>query len=157
MDSNRCREQWRQYIPIYLVFVLAFPLGMAWVETRALDGPSPCMFRQTTHLDCPSCGLTRAFRSMGRLDVASAFYYNPLGPAIFLGTMVYWGYALGMLLTRGRVPLPQWWTRWKARLFYAAFTIFMLVGIARIVYQLHHPPPPPKPLVSGRLWPSSWR
>ena len=60
--------RWRQLLPIYLAFVLAFPLGMAWVEVRAPGGPTLCAFRVLTHLDCPGCGLTRAYRAMGRLE-----------------------------------------------------------------------------------------
>ena len=130
---------WRRLWPYYLAFVLAFPLAMGWVETHTLDGPSICLFRRETGLDCPSCGLTRAFRAMGRLDVRAAIRYNPLGPVIFLLVCLGWGYALGMLGTRGGVRLPRWWARWHLPLLWGGLALFLLVGVVRIVYEVYHP------------------
>ena len=130
---------WRQLWPLYLAFVLAFPAGMAWVETRQLNGPIVCAFRVMTHLDCPSCGLTRAFRAMGRLQVSEAFGYNPLGPLVFLVTLGAWIYAIAMLISRGRLPIPVWWPRWRGRLLWWTLAIYLLVGIGRMTYQIIHP------------------
>ncbi|HOS44326.1 MAG TPA: DUF2752 domain-containing protein [Armatimonadota bacterium] len=132
-------EAWRRMLPLYLLFVLAFPLGMAWVEARPITGPSLCGFRQLTGLDCPSCGLTRAFRAMGRLQVREAFGYNPLGPAVFLVAVGAWLSAVAMLLARGRLPIPAWWRRWQPRLFWMAVIIYLAVGIGRMVYEIGHP------------------
>ena len=37
-----------------------------------------CPFRLLTGIDCPGCGLTRAFLSAFRLDFRAAFRYHPL-------------------------------------------------------------------------------
>lgn len=37
-----------------------------------------CPFKYLTGLDCPGCGLTRAFLSAFRLDFKAAFNYHPL-------------------------------------------------------------------------------
>lgn len=145
-------DAWRQHLPLYLVFALAFPLGMWWVETHAATGPTWCLFRQVTRLDCPSCGLTRAFRAMGRLDVVAAIHYNPLGPAVFLATVVCWGYALAMLCTRGQVCLPCWWQRRRLEIVWGAIGLFLLVGFVRLLFELRHPPPPPQPLPTAARW-----
>ncbi len=87
--------------------------------------------------------MTRAFRAMGRLDVVAAIHYNPLGPAVFLAVLAFWGYAIAMLCTRGRMRLPQWWQRRHVEITWSAVGIFLLVGFARVIYELHHPPPPP--------------
>ena len=131
-------EAWRRMLPLYLLFVLAFPLGMAWVQTRPMNGPLVCGFRQLTHLDCPSCGLTRAFRAMGRLQVSEAFGYNPLGPAVFLVVVGLWLFAVTMLLTRGRLRIPAWWMHWQPRLFWLAILIYLVVGIGRIIYEISY-------------------
>jgi hypothetical protein len=132
------RPQWRHHWPLYLAFVLAFPLAMACVETHPLNGPTICPFRLVTHLDCPSCGMTRAFRAMGRLDVRGAMGYNPLGPLLFLVVLSGWGYAIVMLLTRGRISLPPCWTRWRRTLCWSGLALYLLVGIARVVYEAIH-------------------
>jgi hypothetical protein len=146
---------WRHMLPLYLAFIIAFPLAMAWVECRPLQGPTICLFRQVTHFDCPSCGLTRAFRAMGRLDVRGAIGYNPLGPALFVATCLGWGYAVAFVLSRGCLQLPRWWLRWRLTLLWIALTIYFTVGIGRIMYEVHHPPPPPRPIRAItllRLW-----
>ncbi|MHB9025750.1 MAG: DUF2752 domain-containing protein [Armatimonadota bacterium] len=137
----------------YWIYLLAFPLGMAWVELRPSDGPTICLFRLLTHLDCPSCGLTRAFGAMGRLDVLEAVGYNPLGPAVFLLAVALWGYALAMIFTGGRYQLPTWWQRRTSMLLTWALAVFLLVGLGRIGYELRHPPPAPTlPVSAGWNW-----
>jgi hypothetical protein len=37
-----------------------------------------CIFKMTTGIPCPTCGMTRAYLSLLRLDLQSAFYYHPL-------------------------------------------------------------------------------
>lgn len=143
---------WRRVAPWYLAFLLAFPLGLLIVEARPSEGPTTCLFRVLTHRDCPSCGLTRAFRAMGRLDVAGAFRYNPLGPVVFAGVCLYWLYAAAMVATRGRVSLPSWWVRWRWRLTWGALAVFLLVGTVRFVYEWHHPPPPPSAPDALLVW-----
>jgi len=136
------QHYWRALFPVYLLFVLTFPAGMIAVECLPPSHTTICGFRVVTGLDCPSCGLTRAFRAMGRLDVAGAFRYNALGPVVFLGALALWGYAIGMLCTGGRIRLPAWWQRQQVRVAWIVLAIFILAGIARIGYELRHPPPP---------------
>ncbi len=132
---------WRQVRLPNLLYVLAFPLAMGWAETHRLDGPPICLFRRFTHLDCPSCGLTRAFQAMGRLDVVAAIHYNPLGPAVFILALGIWIVALLRLLTRGRITPPRWWLRHQYRLVMWAVVILLLVGFIRMVYEIFHPLP----------------
>jgi hypothetical protein len=139
MDPAR----WRVLMPWYLAFLLAFPLGMAWVETRPLGGGTWCAFREATGLDCPGCGLTRAYRAMGRLDVAGAFRYNPLGPALFAATVLAWGCAIAMVGTRGRLRPPGWWPAARPWILWGALALYLGVGFARIAVEITHPPPHP--------------
>ncbi len=38
----------------------------------------PCPFRSLTGIPCPTCGLTRSFAALTRLDFSESFYYHPL-------------------------------------------------------------------------------
>ncbi len=43
-----------------------------------------CPFKLLTGVDCPGCGMSRAFLCMILGDPAAAYYYNPLAPALFV-------------------------------------------------------------------------
>ena len=61
----------------------------------------------------PSCGLTRTFAWMWRGDLLHAVAVYPLGPVVFLGTLVAVGWALGALVFGRAMWLwlsrSQWW------------------------------------------------
>jgi len=61
----------------------------------ALPKAGLCPFRAVTGLLCPGCGITHAFLSLGRLDLAGAYAQNPL---------VFPLAALMALYLAGRVP-----------------------------------------------------
>ncbi len=50
-------------------------------------GFSICAFYNITGVYCPSCGMTRAFVSLMHLDFKTAFMYNPMFIAVFLGLL----------------------------------------------------------------------
>lgn len=43
-----------------------------------------CPIKLLTGVDCPGCGMTRAFMCIILGDPAAAYYYNPLAPALFV-------------------------------------------------------------------------
>mgnify|MGYP002625485895 CR=1 FL=1 len=45
--------------------------------------PSVCQFRNVTGLDCPGCGLTRAFVSIAHGRIAEAWQYNAASLLVF--------------------------------------------------------------------------
>lgn len=55
---------------IYLVSISYFPLSVF---------PLPfCPWYKIFHLQCPGCGMTRAFISMLKMNIKSAYVFNPL-------------------------------------------------------------------------------
>lgn len=50
----------------YFVFVTVTRIGI------------PCPFRLITGLQCPGCGVSRMMLALARLDLVSAFAYNPV-------------------------------------------------------------------------------
>lgn len=43
-----------------------------------------CLSKLLFNLSCPACGLTRAFRSLLKLEIKEAIYYNFLSPIILV-------------------------------------------------------------------------
>jgi hypothetical protein len=50
--------------------------------------PSPCGFFMLTGLPCPGCGLTRSFVCCGHGHLLEAFVWHPLGPFLFVATIL---------------------------------------------------------------------
>ena len=46
--------------------------------------PEICLFRNTLGIDCPGCGLTRAFISLSHGEFSRAFRFNPASIPLFL-------------------------------------------------------------------------
>jgi len=64
--------------PANLGLKLLILAGCAVMVTIALFLQLPCFFRHITGLICPSCGMTRAWLSLLRLDLISALEYHPM-------------------------------------------------------------------------------
>lgn len=46
--------------------------------------PVQCVHQKITGISCPSCGLSRSFSSLVRLDYNTAVEFNKYGPRVFL-------------------------------------------------------------------------
>jgi hypothetical protein len=64
--------------------VLLVPLASALMPERlAREGPTLCLFRRTTGLPCPSCGMTRSWNAAARLKMRDSVRFHPFGlPAL---------------------------------------------------------------------------
>ncbi len=75
-------------VGVIVALVLAFALEVRGTTDVAIRGlgmvvPPSCRFRTWTGLDCPSCGLTRAFVSITHGDLPAAVGFNPISPLVF--------------------------------------------------------------------------
>lgn len=68
-----------------------------------LNIPIPCIFHELTGLKCPGCGITRMFVSLFKLNIITAFYYNPLCFTYLILTIIYLIYYL-ICLTIQKTP-----------------------------------------------------
>ncbi|MDR3552125.1 MAG: DUF2752 domain-containing protein [Clostridia bacterium] len=84
----------------YLAATAALAGALFFVDTRRVV-LFPCIFRSITGLDCPGCGMTRAFYCLLHLDFAQAFRYNPFCFVLAPILGVAWAEGLSALL-RGR-------------------------------------------------------
>jgi Protein of unknown function (DUF2752) len=65
-----------------------------------------CPFLQITGHPCPFCGGTRSFAYVWNGDLAHAVRLYPLGPVMFVATMVAIPVLLGALLTQRDIRIP---------------------------------------------------
>lgn len=76
--------------------------GLATADpSRLAAGPILCLFRRTTGVPCPSCGLTRATAHLLHGDLVGALRLHPLAPLVLAVLAAGWALA-GVRLARGR-------------------------------------------------------
>lgn len=52
----------------------------------------PCVFHLVTGVDCPGCGMTRAFLRLSHGDISGAFDFHPFSPILaLLLLLIAWG------------------------------------------------------------------
>lgn len=66
-------------------------------------GPGLCVFHRLTGMDCPGCGMTRAFLALAHGDVAGAWQWHPFSVPLAVA-----------LLGMAWAP-PAWGTQLKAK------------------------------------------
>jgi hypothetical protein len=99
-------ERWRDLgIFAALVGWLAYT-RIFWVLQAAHLSAPPCPFYYITGHPCPFCGGTRSFAYMWRGDLADAVRLYPLGPLLFVGTLLSAGGLAGGVIT-GRTWTPR--------------------------------------------------
>jgi hypothetical protein len=97
-----------------------------------LPMPRVCMFRASTGIDCPSCGMTRSFVALGHFDLIGAWHYHRLGPLLYLLVLV-------QLPLRGlRIAWPRFRERsnpWDGRLhMWILLTMVALLIVNWLIY-----------------------
>lgn len=95
-----------------------------------------CGFKVLTGLPCPGCGLTHSFCAIGRGDLRSAFYFNAVGPPLYLISILVWLRFL-FALTGVRRPVAVFDRAFNHVKLVRSFAIAIgLFGLARILYLL---------------------
>jgi hypothetical protein len=99
-------QRWRDLgILAALVGWLAYT-RVFWILQAAHLSAPPCPFYYLTGHPCPFCGGTRSFAYMWRGDIADAVRLYPLGPLLFVETLLSAGGLAGGLIT-GRTWTPR--------------------------------------------------
>jgi Protein of unknown function (DUF2752) len=95
-----------------------------------------CGFKVLTGLPCPGCGLTHSFCAIGRGDLRSAFYFNAVGPPLYLISILVWLRFL-FVLTRVGQPVALFDRVFNHVKLVRSFAIAIgAFGLARIIYLL---------------------
>lgn len=67
------------------VFVVSYFYAPADIPAYSI-----CMFKNMSGLDCPGCGLTRAFCSIAKGNFSKAFHFNATSPVAFALFGLWW-------------------------------------------------------------------
>ena len=59
-----------------IVFYLSLFISFIIIPTSYFESHSICIFKNLMGIDCPTCGVTRAFSSLMHLKIKDAFMYN---------------------------------------------------------------------------------
>ena len=110
------------------VFVLAL-LSAVFITSIFYNPPdvphfTVCIFKSLTGFDCPGCGLTRSFCALSKGNLSRAFYFNKLGPFLYVIFLLCWARALFFVLRLGGA----------ARFVNSALTILPLSKIALVAF-----------------------
>lgn len=116
----------------------SYALPVFW--SRHLTPIPPCLFHQLTGQPCPFCGATRSFVYMAHGDLGMALHLYPLGPALFVVTVLAVGYALWSLAT-GRAVRPRFSARGAALIFYSVMAAFAVNWLAKLLVLGYGPLP----------------
>jgi hypothetical protein len=119
---------WRVWL-----LVGAAGLGM-WLILGAWTPPddpawTTCLFRRVTHLDCPTCGMTRALSLLAHGDLRGSLARHPMAVPLAAEAALLWLLA-PLALRRGWRPQERWVRRWAVANF-AALLVAWGVRLAR--------------------------
>jgi len=94
------------------------------------QGTNLCLFHTLTGLECPGCGMTRAFHAISHGDFAAAINYNIFAPVVYLCFMTILLSDIAYLTMGRRIPLriPEKVTQVSA---YSALFLVISYGILR--------------------------
>ena len=76
-------------LTIWLLFYLEFTFfDFKIFHKLGLGGYIPCLFHRLTGIECPGCGMTRAFVSLSHFQFYTSFTNNPFGVGLYLYLMI---------------------------------------------------------------------
>ncbi len=80
--------------PLVCALGISFLVTPADIESGRVVISPPCMMRQAFGVECPSCGLTRAFAALAHGQLREAFSLNHAAPLAFAIAWVLVAYCL---------------------------------------------------------------
>lgn len=89
-------------LPLAVMLAISFMVTPGDIESGRIVLSPPCAFHRLFGLDCPMCGMTRAFAALSHGRLLVAWGYNRAAPVTYLAfwTAIAWasGGAAGALL-----------------------------------------------------------
>lgn len=124
MNSTRLPERINKTILLRIgVLAGVFVLSPFWVW----HGPGFCLFHRLTGLDCPGCGMTRAFHAISHGEFTQALSFNLLSIAVYAFFMGILLRDIVYLFTGTRIYLP---TPLRLEGLFGYVVLFAVIGYA---------------------------
>lgn len=92
-------------INAYLIFIA---ISIIIVIAGLITNLGFCLFYNYTGIPCPSCGMTRAFKSLLYFDFLKAFWYHPLFPLVALFPYIYVKKSQRLIILVGFLFITVW-------------------------------------------------
>lgn len=86
-----------------------------WLPGASIALPESCFAYRQFGVDCPGCGLTRAFVHLAHGDMQQAIAVNPMGLAVFVFTLLQIPFGFSQLIWRCRNSIVAHWQVWNER------------------------------------------
>lgn len=104
VDAGKRASIYRWIVPV----VFAGMLTLGWFVTPADFGSIQlCFFKRISDLDCPGCGLTRAFLLLARGHITQAIQLNAASPFIYILFTQIFVSEVRRLVTGRVTPFPR--------------------------------------------------
>ena len=113
------------WINVWLLLICVLVMSLAFLMEREGESvvyfpfssvamPEVCHLKRELGVDCPGCGLTRAFLSIARFDFKSALHLNPASFFVFalVAVQIPWRITQLVRLLLGRSQLSAGWFFW---------------------------------------------
>lgn len=126
---------------VFLGLCTGYVLAIAFAPGLTERSPLVCVSKRLLGMHCPSCGMTRAFASIVRLDVGSALRFNPL---IILAApvAVAWIFDAIIELALGFRPLrgcPRWLAKTVTYSFLLGFVCLFALRLCSWIAPSYNP------------------
>ena len=99
-----------------MVLVMSFFMSTRGTSLVYLPGFTPplpvtCASRLVLGMECPACGLTRAFIAISHGEIHQAWRFNPAGFLVYLFVLIQvpWQTMQMIRIRRGQRPWEAWW------------------------------------------------
>lgn len=90
-----------------------------------------CFYRNTFHIACPGCGMSRALISVLKFNFSDAFYYHPLFPVVPLAVSVFLFYEKlhkALLITLCSITVTAFFAVYIARLLFIEDSLIYILA-----------------------------
>lgn len=124
------RELFKLEVPALAVGVGTLGLARYLSQFDVAAGPVLCPLRRMTGVPCPFCGMTTSFSHLAGGRFWESFVASPLGPVLFIGTVIAVVVLVGALLKRRRLELNV-----SERLRRVTFRLSIVAMLALMLYQ----------------------